>query len=302
MGDPETVRVVVVFEHDLVRRGLVTLLEGEAGMEVVGEAHNGAGAFAELRRTAPDVVLVEVPVSPFRPPAPNYRDAAVELPRREWIDQFTYQAQRVVGIAQEEARRLNHDFIGPEHILLGLIREGEGIAAKALESLGIPLENVRQQVEEVIGAGQSPPSGHIAFTSPARQALELSFREAVQLGHNYIDTEHILLGLVREGEGVAAQVLVKLGADLGRVRQQVIQLLSGVSQATESNTWASVLRELKDAFPRVGIVAALSGELSPNLASMALGAGATTYLSTSDPVEKVAVAVRVAANLNKPET
>jgi ATP-dependent Clp protease ATP-binding subunit ClpC len=124
---------------------------------------------------------------------------------------------------------LNHNYIGTEHILLGLIHEGEGVAAKALESLGISLEAVRQQVEEIIGQGQQAPSGHIPFTPRAKKVLELSLREALQLGHNYIGTEHILLGLIREGEGVAAQVLVKLGADLNRVRQQVIQLLSGYS-------------------------------------------------------------------------
>ncbi|MEA2487797.1 MAG: ATP-dependent Clp protease ATP-binding subunit ClpC, partial [Actinomycetota bacterium] len=143
------------------------------------------------------------------------------------FERFTDRARRVVVLAQEEARLLNHNYIGTEHILLGLIHEGEGVAAKALESLGISLEKVRQQVEEIIGAGQSPPSGHIPFTPRAKKVLELSLREALQLGHNYIGTEHILLGLIREGEGVAAQVLVKLGADLGRVRQQVIQLLSG---------------------------------------------------------------------------
>jgi ATP-dependent Clp protease ATP-binding subunit ClpC len=132
-------------------------------------------------------------------------------------------------LAQEEARLLNHNYIGTEHILLGLIHEGEGVAAKALESLGISLEAVRSQVEEIIGQGGSSPSGHIPFTPRAKKVLELSLREALQLGHNYIGTEHILLGLIREGEGVAAQVLVKLGADLSRVRQQVIQLLSGYS-------------------------------------------------------------------------
>jgi ATP-dependent Clp protease ATP-binding subunit ClpC len=130
-------------------------------------------------------------------------------------------------LAQEEARMLNHNYIGTEHILLGLIHEGEGVAAKGLESLGISLEAVRAQVEEIIGQGQQAPSGHIPFTPRAKKVLELSLREALQLGHNYIGTEHILLGLIREGEGVAAQVLVKLGADLNRVRQQVIQLLSG---------------------------------------------------------------------------
>ena len=143
------------------------------------------------------------------------------------FERFTDRARRVVVLAQEEARMLNHNYIGTEHILLGLIHEGEGVAAKALEALNISLEGVRAQVEEIIGQGQQAPSGHIPFTPRAKKVLELSLREALQLGHNYIGTEHILLGLIREGEGVAAQVLVKLGADLNRVRQQVIQLLSG---------------------------------------------------------------------------
>ncbi len=143
------------------------------------------------------------------------------------FERFTDRARRVVVLAQEEARMLNHNYIGTEHILLGLIHEGEGVAAKALESLGISLEAVRQQVQEIIGQGQQAPSGHIPFTPRAKKVLELSLRESLQLGHNYIGTEHILLGLIREGEGVAAQVLVKLGADLNRVRQQVIRLLHG---------------------------------------------------------------------------
>jgi hypothetical protein len=141
------------------------------------------------------------------------------------FERFTDRARRVVVLAQEEARMLNHNYIGTEHILLGLIHEGEGVAAKALESLGISLEAVRQQVEEIIGQGQQAPSGHIPFTPQAKKVLELSLREATQLGHEYIGTEHILLGLIREGDGVAAQVLVRLGADLDRVRQQVIELL-----------------------------------------------------------------------------
>ena len=136
------------------------------------------------------------------------------------FERFTDRARRVVVLAQEEARMLNHNYIGTEHILLGLIHEGEGVAAKALESMGISLESVRQQVEEIIGQGQQAPSGHIPFTPRAKKVLELSLREALQLGHNYIGTEHILLGLIREGEGVAAQVLVKLGADLNKVRQR----------------------------------------------------------------------------------
>ena len=150
------------------------------------------------------------------------------------FERFTDRARRVVVLAQEEARLLNHNYIGTEHILLGLIHEGEGVAARALESMGISLEAVRTQVIEIIGQGSQAPSGHIPFTPRAKKVLELSLREALQLGHNYIGTEHILLGLIREGEGVAAQVLQKLGAELHKVRQTVIQLLSGV-QGEESS-------------------------------------------------------------------
>ena len=143
------------------------------------------------------------------------------------FERFTDRARRVLVLAQEEARLLNHSFIGTEHILLGLIHEGEGVAAKALDSLGITLEAVREKVEETIGMTGAPPSGSPPFTPRAKKVLELSLREALQLGHSYIGTEHMLLGLVREGEGVAAQVLVSLGADLGKVRQQVIQMMSG---------------------------------------------------------------------------
>jgi ATP-dependent Clp protease ATP-binding subunit ClpC len=143
------------------------------------------------------------------------------------FERFTDRARRVMVLAQEEARMLNHNYIGTEHILLGLLGEAEGVAAKALESLGISLAAVRQQVEEIIGQGQQAPSGHIPFTPRAKKVLELAQREARALGHSYIGTEHILLGLIREGDGVAAQVLVNLGADLNRVRQQVVQLLHG---------------------------------------------------------------------------
>src|ERR1700761_885541 len=143
------------------------------------------------------------------------------------FERFTAYARHVVVLAQEEARKLNHNYIGTEHLLLGLIRESEGVAAKALESLRISLDAVRQQVREIIGQGQQPPSGHIPFTKRAKKTLELSTRESMQLGHSYIGTEHILLGLIRDGDGVAAQVLVTLGADLTLVRQQVIQLLRG---------------------------------------------------------------------------
>ena len=144
---------------------------------------------------------------------------------RSMFERFTERSRRVVVLAQEEARMLNHNYIGTEHILLGLIREGAGVAARALESLGISLDAVRQEVLEIIGQGQQAPSGHIPFTPRAKKVLELSLREALQLGHEYIGTEHILLGMIREGDGVAAQVLVKLGADLNQMRQQVIQLL-----------------------------------------------------------------------------
>jgi ATP-dependent Clp protease ATP-binding subunit ClpC len=186
------------------------------------------------------------------------------------FERFTDRARRVVVLAQEEARMLNHNYIGTEHILLGLIHEGEGVAAKALESLGISLEAVRQQVEEVIGQGQQAPSGHIPFTPRAKKVLELSLREALQLGHNYIGTEHILLGLIREGEGVAAQVLVKLGADLSRVRQQVIQLLSGYQGKEPQATGGGAQSEgtpstslVLDQFGRNLTQAAREGKLDP---------------------------------------
>jgi ATP-dependent Clp protease ATP-binding subunit ClpC len=141
------------------------------------------------------------------------------------FEQFTDQARRVVVLAQDEARLLNHNYIGTEHLLLGLVGEGEGVAAKALESLGISLEAMRQQVAAIIGQGQQAPPGHIPFTPRAKKVLKLAGRETRALSHDYIGTEHILLGLIREGDGVAAQVLVALRADLDRVRQQVIQLL-----------------------------------------------------------------------------
>ncbi len=185
------------------------------------------------------------------------------------FERFTDRARRVVVLAQEEARMLNHNYIGTEHILLGLIHEGEGVAAKALESLGISLEAVRQQVEEIIGQGQQAPSGHIPFTPRAKKVLELSLREALQLGHNYIGTEHILLGLIREGDGVAAQVLVKLGADLNRVRQQVIQLLHGyqgkepTSAASGSTESAPSTSLVLDQFGRNLTQGAREGKLDP---------------------------------------
>jgi len=163
------------------------------------------------------------------------------------FERFTDKARRVVVLAQEEARMLNHNYIGTEHILLGLVHEGDGVAARALESLGVSLTAVRRNVEEIVGQGQAAPAGHIPFTPRAKKVLELSLREALQLGHNYIGTEHILLGLIREGEGVAAQVLQKQGADLNRIRQTVIQLLSGYSAgAVEGTTGWTVEQEVEE--------------------------------------------------------
>ncbi|MEY4018969.1 MAG: hypothetical protein RLZZ590_269 [Actinomycetota bacterium] len=184
------------------------------------------------------------------------------------FEKFTDKARRVVVLAQEEAKLLNHNYIGTEHILLGLIHEGEGVAAKALESLGIDLAAVREQVQEIIGQGQQAPSGHIPFTPRAKKVLELSLREALQLGHSYIGTEHLLLGLIREGEGVAAQVLTKLGADTNKVRQQVIQLLSGF-QGKETvavggdNNEKQKGSQILDQFGRNLTQAAADGKLDP---------------------------------------
>jgi ATP-dependent Clp protease ATP-binding subunit ClpA len=158
------------------------------------------------------------------------------------FERFTDRARRVVVLAQEEAVLLNHNYVGTEHLLLGLAHEGQGVAATALESLGISLEAVRAQVEEIIGQGQGAPAGHVPFTPRAKKVLELSLRESKQLGHDYIGTEHILLGLFREGEGVAAQVLVRLGGDLSRVRQQVIGLLSGETGGTEAGAGTRLVR------------------------------------------------------------
>ena len=145
------------------------------------------------------------------------------------FERFTDPARRVVVLAQEEALLLNHNYIGTEHILLGLIHEGEGVAARALQATGVRLDSARSQVVEMIGRSDQSPSGHIPFTPRAKKALELSLREALQLGHNHIGTEHVLLGLIREGDGVGAQVLEKLGADLRRVRDTVLKSIAAVA-------------------------------------------------------------------------
>jgi ATP-dependent Clp protease ATP-binding subunit ClpC len=182
------------------------------------------------------------------------------------FERFTDRGRQVVVLAQEEARLLNHNYIGTEHILLGLVHEGQGVASEALLSLGISLEAVRSQVEEIIGQGQAAPTGHIPFTPRAKKVLELSLREALQLGHDYIGTEHILLGLIREGEGVAAQVLQKLGADLNRVRQQVIQLLQGYAapqHPIEASEVTARLERLGEIEERAKAVAAEFGQPEP---------------------------------------
>jgi hypothetical protein len=182
---------------------------------------------------------------------------ADEKPSSATFGRFAGRGRTVIVLALEEARMLNHDSIGTEHILLGLIREGEGVAAQALESLGIDLEAVRQQVVEITGQGEQAPPEHIPFTARAKRVLELSLREAMQLGHNYIGTEHILLGLIREGDGVAAQVLVRLGVDLNRVRQQVIQLLHGYhSKEPASATAGAFESRLSAVEERVGVAPA----------------------------------------------
>jgi len=177
------------------------------------------------------------------------------------FERFTERARRAVVLAQEEARKLDHGYIGTEHLLLGLIREDEGVAAKALEALGISLKAVREQVVARVGRGQRPPTGHIPFTERAKRVLELSLRESGQLGHRYIGTEHILLAIVREGDGVAAQVLTGLGADPGRVRQQVIELLQGYTgEGPRSGPWRGVGprgRPARDAGPDDDIAAGL---------------------------------------------
>jgi ATP-dependent Clp protease ATP-binding subunit ClpA len=145
------------------------------------------------------------------------------------FERFTDRARRVVVLAQEEARTLDHNYVGPEHLLLGLVREGEGVAAKALTELGVDLSAVRQQIEELIGRGQESPSGRIPFTPRTKKVLELSLREALQLGHNYIGTEHILLAILREGENVGAQVLVRMGTNLNQVRLEVVKLITGAA-------------------------------------------------------------------------
>src|SRR5215471_6032156 len=170
------------------------------------------------------------------------------------FERFTDQARRVVVVAQEESRKLGHDYIGTEHLLLGILGTGDSVAVNALGSLGVSLEAARQQVEEIVGRGSHQVSGHIPFTPRAKKVLELSLRESVQLGHHYIGTEHILLGLIREGDGVGAKVLTRLGVDLNTVRQQVVRLLHGYrSPQSASEPWLRIRH--------AGILDEISGKL-----------------------------------------
>jgi hypothetical protein len=159
------------------------------------------------------------------------------------FERFTQDARRVVVLAQEEARRLNHDYIGTEHILLGLVHEGEGVGARALKALDVQLERVRAAVEEMVGRGQAAPSDHIPFTPRAKKILELSLREALQMGHNYIGTAHILLGVVREGEGVGAQILARLTPGLEQVREQVVLILASGGEVAEAEPEGARVRQ-----------------------------------------------------------
>jgi len=166
------------------------------------------------------------------------------------FERFTDRARRVLVLAQSEARLLNHPFIGTEHLLLGLIHEGDGVGGRALTQMGISLETVREKVEEILGGFATAPASSPPFTPRAKKVLELSLREALQLGHNYIGTEHLLLGIEREGEGVAAQVLASLGADPLRVRQQVISLLGNYSEGGQAHQRERTLKP-----PRIGVPA-----------------------------------------------
>jgi hypothetical protein len=229
LGPPEAVRTL-----------LDRVAAGDAGVDEVTAWLYGHGLEASERSVVGRVGRVR-----------RLRRVWRKEDRGAMFERFTNRARRVVVLAQEEARLLNHNYIGTEHLLLGLIHEAEGVAARALESLDVSLEAVRAEVEQIIGQGEQPPGGHIPFTPRAKKVLELALREARQLRCHYVGTEHLLLGLVREGEGVAAQVLVKLGADLPRVRQQVIQLLSqepAEAEAVEENLEAEIVAAIDSVF------------------------------------------------------
>jgi ATP-dependent Clp protease ATP-binding subunit ClpC len=209
------------------------------------------------------------------------------------FERFTDRARQVLALAQDEARMLNHNYIGTEHLLLGLIHEGGGVAAQALESLGVSLEAVRQQVEEIIGQGQHSTAGRIPFTPRAKKVLELSRREALAMGHNYVGTEHILLGLIREGDGVAAQVLVRMGADLNRVRQQVIHILSGQQDKDEPKSGRAARHAGKAGRRQHGLLPEILGRVESIDAQLsAIGERVGTGPDVSDLDQQIAQARR----------
>jgi DNA-binding CsgD family transcriptional regulator len=211
-------------------RVLRLLVEGRTGKEI-----------AATLGVSPDVVRGHVQ-SILEKLGVHSRLEAASRPYPELMfERFTDRARRVVVYAQEEARMLGHNYVGTEHILLGLIHEGEGVAARALEAMSISLDSARQRVEEIIGQGQAAPTGHIPFTPRAKKVLELSLREALQLGHNYVGTEH-MLGLVREGEGVGAQVLQELGESLQQVRTTTIRLLAGYTASAQEPAGGDTFR------------------------------------------------------------
>jgi Clp amino terminal domain, pathogenicity island component len=230
------IAAVVTLQFLILNGWQADLGPAKAARAVIADLADGRLAPADFAAwLAPKLSPTSPPITqeaPMRARIPGRRRPAGPLGK---FGRFTDRARQVVVLAQDEGRRLSHNYIGTEHILLGLVREGHGAAARALESLGISLEAVSQQVEEIIGVGQQTPSGHIPFTPRAKKVLELSLREAMQLGHNYIGTEHILLGLLREGHGVAAQVLTKLGADDEQIRGALSQLLASAEGAHDES-------------------------------------------------------------------
>ena len=203
------------------------------------------------------------------------------------FERFTDRARRVIVLAQEEARALQHNYIGTEHLLLGLIREGEGVAAKALEAKGVTLEDTRKQVEEMIGKGNAAPNGHIPFTPHAKQVLELSLREALQLGHSYIGTEHILLGLIREGEGVGTQVLIKMDVDLGELRSTTIDMIRGNAGGTDDKGDLANAGGVQDKHAQSG--SAILDQFGRNLTAEAADGKLDPVIGRSVEIERVMV-------------
>lgn len=197
------------------------------------------------------------------------------------FERFTDRARHAVVVAQEEARALNHAYIGTEHLLLGLIRTQQGLAARALLALDVSLEDVRSGVEQIVGRGGDVPSGHVPFTPRAKKVLELSLREAVRLGHNYIGTEHLLLGLLREGEGVAAHVLRARGLEMSMVRERVLEMIAGVATGTEGA-----------AGPRIGQVEDFLAPTCPNCRAAIEETGAFRQLQIPEDGGDGRIAVR----------